>query len=212
MSNQQPTFKQRLLREKALYRYANALERGDADTLATILHEAESDAILEQQITEMHEMYLEEKHMEMVVQDTEQVQQMLRQHIPSGFEPMIEDIAIPSLTVGDVVARLQSDAAVRGPVKQELMTVVQQLRQNITPLPQSLSIHGVQNLFTQIGVSVSGRFQKLFRETAIFLSMGREQGIAQLAATRRQQQQAKQLRQEQQVSEEKKKPEYGEEQ
>ncbi len=212
MSNQQSTFKQRLLREKALYRYANALERGDADTLATILHEAESDAILEQQITEMHGMYLEEKHMEMVAQHTEQVQQMLRQHIPSGFESMIDDIAIPSLTVGDVVARLQSDAAVRGPVKQELVTVVQQLRQNITPLPQSLSIRGVQNLFTQIGVSVSDRFQKLFRETAIFLSMGREQGIAQLAATRRQQQQAKKLRQEQQVSEEEKKPEYEEEQ
>ncbi len=211
MSNKQSTLEQRLLREKALYRYANALERGDADTLAAILYKAESDAILEQQITEMHEVYLEEKHMEMVAHDTERVQQMLRQHIPSGFEPMIEDIAIPSLTVGDVVARLQSDAAVRGPVKQELITVVQQLRQNITPLPQSLSIRGVQTLFTQIGVSVSDHFQKLFRETAIFLSMGREQGIAQLAATRHQQQQAKQQREEQQVSEKEKQPEYDEE-
>lgn len=200
MSNQQPTREKRLLREKTLYRYANALERGDADTLAAILYEAESDSVLEQEIMEVHARYLEEKHVEKLAQDTEQIQSLLRQHIPSGFDQMVEEVEIPALTVGDVVARLQSDAAVRGPARQELTAAVQQLRQNTTVLPQSLSVRNVRTLFIQLGVTVSDRFQKLFRETAIFLSMGREQGMAQLAATRRQQQQATQ--QEQPASEE----------
>ncbi|MGH9799894.1 MAG: hypothetical protein ACRD82_05970, partial [Blastocatellia bacterium] len=44
----------------------------------------------------------------------------------------------------------------------------------------------VHRLFEQIGLSLSASFRKLFRETAIFLSMGREQQAGLLAAARRQ--------------------------
>ncbi len=172
MNNQQPTYEQHLRREKVLYRYANALERGDVDTLAVVLQEAEYDATLERMLMEVHEAYQVEKDA-----------------VAYGLTNPVEDVDIPPLTVSDVVARLQSEAAVRGPIKQEVATIVQQLRQNTTPLPNSLSLRSTRRLFMQLGVSVSDRFQKLFRETAIFLSMGREQGMAQLAATRRQQQQ-----------------------
>jgi hypothetical protein len=41
--------------EKTLYRYSTALERGDLDTIITILHEAEDDPYLEHLIFEMHQ-------------------------------------------------------------------------------------------------------------------------------------------------------------
>jgi uncharacterized protein with WD repeat len=43
-----------LKREKALFRYIGALERGDINTLAVILHEAESDPALERMILDHH--------------------------------------------------------------------------------------------------------------------------------------------------------------
>lgn len=196
MYDQQPTHKQHLRREKALYRYANALERGDAEILAEVLQEAEYDASLENMLLEIHEAYLVEKNAVANTKDVVLIRQLLQQHLPSGSENTVVEIEIPPLTISDVIARLQSDAAVRGPIQQEVTTVVQQLHRNTTPLPHSLSRHGVRTLFTQLGVSVSDHLQKLFRETAIFLSMGREQGIAQLAATRRQQRQ-QMIRQEQ---------------
>lgn len=207
MHNQQPTREEYLRREKALYRYANALERGDANTLAAILHDAEYDALLDRLLLEVHEAYLAEKNEADYAIDAALVRQLLHQHIPSGFEHLVEGVEIPPLTVSDVVARLQSDSAVQGSVKQEVKAVVQQLYQNTTPLPESLSIRGVRTLFTQLGVSVSDRFQKLFRDTAIFLSMGREQGIAQLAATRRQQKQRTGQEPEQQQPEVEQRPE-----
>ena len=52
-----PRMRQRV---KALYSYTNALEDGDFEAIATILHEAEYDAVLEQMIIAMNEVYLHE--------------------------------------------------------------------------------------------------------------------------------------------------------
>ncbi|MBC7812099.1 MAG: SH3 domain-containing protein, partial [Burkholderiales bacterium] len=43
-----------LAREKALFRYTSALERGDFETVAAVLHEAENDAVLERMILEVN--------------------------------------------------------------------------------------------------------------------------------------------------------------
>ena len=96
---------------------------------------------------------------------------------------------MPPLTVGDVVARMQVDEAVRGSVKQELLSVAQRLRQSNQALPEQIGLHGVRLLFAQLGVQASKQLQKLFSQTALFLTSGRQQGIAQLAATRRQHEQ-----------------------
>jgi hypothetical protein len=49
-----------------------------------------------------------------------------------------------------------------------------------------LGLQGVRKLFAQLGVQASKQIQKFFSQTALFLSAGREQGIAHLAATRKQ--------------------------
>jgi LysM repeat protein len=48
---------ERLMREKLLFRYGGALERGDFETVASVLAEAEHDPILEQMILELNEAH-----------------------------------------------------------------------------------------------------------------------------------------------------------
>ena len=52
-----PRMRQRV---EALYTYTTALENGDFETIARILHEAEQDAVLEQMIIAMNEVYQRE--------------------------------------------------------------------------------------------------------------------------------------------------------
>ncbi|HXR66841.1 MAG TPA: hypothetical protein VN729_12990 [Ktedonobacteraceae bacterium] len=51
----EPSIVQRLLREKALGRYLDALERGDISTIIRVLEQAERDRVLERMILEVHE-------------------------------------------------------------------------------------------------------------------------------------------------------------
>lgn len=60
MHNEQTLRQQRLAREKALYRYATALEQGDIDTIAAILQQATQDKKLETMILEVHDMHTHE--------------------------------------------------------------------------------------------------------------------------------------------------------
>jgi predicted ester cyclase len=52
--------KRQMSREKLLFRYSNALERGDFDTIADVLETARRDPILERMILEVHEVYVAE--------------------------------------------------------------------------------------------------------------------------------------------------------
>lgn len=56
MREHQTARQKRLADEKTLYRYSAALENGDFDTIAVILHEAENDPNLEYMIIEMHQI------------------------------------------------------------------------------------------------------------------------------------------------------------
>jgi hypothetical protein len=47
----------RLARERALYQYSSALERGDFDAVAAVLHQAQTDEALERMILEVNEVY-----------------------------------------------------------------------------------------------------------------------------------------------------------
>lgn len=60
MHEQRLTRQQRLAREKAVYRYMTALDSGDVDTIAAILHEAERDPALQQMILEVQDFYQNE--------------------------------------------------------------------------------------------------------------------------------------------------------
>src|SRR5262249_35611498 len=44
-------------RVKMLYRYTNAMERGDTDTVNVVLEEAQHDSVLERMLLEINEVY-----------------------------------------------------------------------------------------------------------------------------------------------------------
>lgn len=187
--NEQNAREQRLAREKTLHRYMDAFERNDFEVMSQVLVQAERDPSLETLIWEVHAAYAAEEEYEQREHEVEQVRQLLRQHLPSGLETPLTLEEVPPLTVSDVVARMQADEAVCGSVKQELQSVAQRLRQANQALPEQVGLHGVRQLFAQLGVQASKQLQKLFSQTALFLTSGRQQGVAQLAATRRQHEQ-----------------------
>lgn len=172
-------------REELLCRYDSALERGDFDVMARILQEAESDSLLERMILEFHEASLAEEDATAEQGDAEIVRQLILKCIPSGLAHQASSDP-PPLTVSEVIDRLRSEGSLLTSTAQEEGSAIRQLRQSDAPLPKDLSKRSVRQLFEQMGLSLSDRFQKLFREAAIFLSMGREQQSAQMAAARRQ--------------------------
>ena len=185
MSEKQFDNRERLAREKALYLYANALERGDFATIETILEQATHDAELEQMIFELHEAYQDEQE-RVHTDDATLVRELLREHLPSGLAtPQDASLEIPPLTVGEVCASLQTKAAIQGVDSREVKVLAEQLRQSDAHLPEELTGRKLRQFFAQMGVLASERFQEIFREAAIFLSMSREQGMARLSAARR---------------------------
>jgi RNA polymerase sigma factor (sigma-70 family) len=60
MNRQQAERARRLERERALYRYSSALERGDLGTVSRILEKAERDGALERLILQVNDAYLAE--------------------------------------------------------------------------------------------------------------------------------------------------------
>ncbi len=199
MHKRQTVSQEQLEREKQVYLYFSALERGDFESAVDIMQRAQSDSLLEKMIMETHAYYAEEENSILPAQVRERIQHLVLQHLPSGIWGIEDDLAIPPLTVGDVVTKLQHDATLPNATRQEIKTVSEQIQDSQRLLPGNLSLKNVSQLFEQLGVSVSLRVQKLFRDTAIFLARGREQGIAQLVATRRQQQ--RRLQQDHHVSE-----------
>jgi hypothetical protein len=173
-----------LMREKALFRYTSALERGDMAIVAFILEQAEQNPELEKMILEVNEIYQAEYEQAVAADDHAVIQQMIQEHLPSSQLEVDEDP--PPLTVGDVVGRLQSDAAVSGALKEEVHRTASQVARRNVPLPNQLDRRTIAQLFQELGVTVSQPFQRLFHNAAVFLSMGREQNMARLAATRRQ--------------------------
>ncbi len=200
MHNQWGLSQEQLVREKALYQYLSAFEHGDFESMGTVLQKALQDPLLEAMILEAHEYYQAEEQITLQGEEREKILQMVLEHLPSGIWDEQDEMAIPPLTVGDVIAKMQQDRALTGSVKQEIQIIGEQIPSPQHPLPSNLNLKNIYHLFEQLGLSVSTRVQKLFREKAIFLSMAREQGMAQLAATRRQQRQRKQERKDGQES------------
>lgn len=185
MNNQHSIQKLRQDREKLLHQYMDAFEIGDFELITQILGIAERDPELGSLIWDVHAAHVAELEGELRESDAEVVRQLLQMHVPSAWGTSeIEEI--PPLTIGDVIARMQADEATKALTKGEVVQVARQLRRSSQLLPADLGLHGVRKLFTQLGVQTSKQFQKLFSRTALFLSAGREQGIAQLAATRKQ--------------------------
>lgn len=193
-------------REKAIFRYVQALERGDMEGVAAVLEAASLDPELERIITEINLAYIEEEQLTPIVTDAQIVRDLLRQHLHSAFENReeeknvenlvfeeenaVDDAMLPTsasvedkpLTVGDVAKRLQESNRV--PLSER--DTLHKLLSSSLPLPASLSIQAVRQLATELKIKASERFLDIFRDTAIMLGIGRSQNKAQLAAAREQ--------------------------
>ena len=177
---------EQLVREESLYLYLCALARADFETMDVILQKAEHDPVLDVMIVEAHQGDQEEDPIIGEIVQKE-IRLFVQQYL--SLQAMWEDEAntdLPLVTIGDVFTKLQQERTLPSPVKVELSQVVPYLSQREQPLPETLSAQAISRLFEQLGVSVSTRLQKVFREHALLLSMGRQQGIAHLSAARRQ--------------------------
>lgn len=183
------TPQEHLEREKMLLRYLVALDNGDFEIITTILQLAETDTELELMILEVNDIYAAEIDEVTHEQDANLVRELLHTYMPSALPDSAPERAPepPPLTVGNVIARIHADAAQRGKVDRETLVATRPLQTSDTPLPTDLSSQGVSHLLQQLGIAVGRRFHDIFRETAILMRMGRNQGMARLAATRRQQ-------------------------
>ncbi len=173
------------VRERALYRYSAALERGDLNAVDAVLREAEGDAALESAVNELNALYAEADDARVQEQNVATVSRMLSKHLAAA-RAVAEPAELPPLTVGAVAARVQEDVTRQGRGDADVLSVTQKLSGEQTPLPGDLSAPSVRRLFHQLGIDVSDRFRKLFRQRAIDLSMGRRDGAFRLAATRQQ--------------------------
>jgi hypothetical protein len=172
-------------REEAVYRYTSALERGDFETVVSVLAQAEQDAELERMIVEVNEVLAAEHEAAAAEHDAAQVRALLHEHLPSGFPPD-EEVEPPPLTIAVVVARMSEDAAQRGQVTQELVTLTRRLAAESRPMPEELSLGAVRQLFSELQIGASATLVKQFRAAAIYLAEGRDHGQAYQAAARRQ--------------------------
>jgi hypothetical protein len=172
-------------RERAAFLYTSALERGDFETVAAILAQAEHDVELERMILEVNEVLEAEHEVAAAERDAAQIRALLHEHLPSGFASD-DEVDLPLLTVATVAARMSEDAAQRGHATAELVALIQQLGAVDRALPDELTLGAVRQLLSELGVPASGAMVKVFRETAIYLAQGREHGKAYRAAARRQ--------------------------
>jgi hypothetical protein len=185
MHNQQD-FSRQFVREKALHRYVSAFEQGDFDTMDEVLQQAMTDPFLEEMIMEAHEYFQGDEKVTLLQKDAEKILDLVVQHLPSGIPDEEEAISIPPLTMSDVLMSLQEDTTIQGSLRQEAQRIHAKLSSSPPSLPENLGLREVSQLFAHLNIQVSARLQKQFREKAIFLAMGRQRGIAQLAAARRQ--------------------------
>jgi hypothetical protein len=169
-------------REKTVYRYSMALDRGDFATVAQVLEQAEVDPELEHMIMELNAEYRVEVESATVVETNpaDLVRKLLREHLPSGFSA--DDEFVPPLTVGEVVARLEADQQVLPADKAALG----QLRGNQRDLPDAINARTLSTLARELGIAASDRFWRAFQQTAIALGLSRSQSEMRLSAAREQ--------------------------
>jgi hypothetical protein len=165
------------LREKQVLRYVRALDDSNADDLALILEAAESDPELDRLIGEVHEAIHDEAALAPVAADARLVRRLLRQHIPNGFAE-VADAGV--ITVGEIAARLVADRRVPDEDRAENHTLLE----SGVVLPAYLSRAALNELATGVAPSLSERYWRRFRETAVTVAMGRAHRQVQLAAAR----------------------------
>jgi len=163
------------LREKAIYRYVEALDRAELEIVAEVMELAIDDPELSQAIAEVNSALQQEMHLTPLSADAEIVRTLIHEHLRSGELAHTEHLP---LTVGEVAAKLKSDRRV--PFNEERVNDL--LLNNQQPLPALLSFEATKQIGRDLGIEASDRFWRAFRDAAITLSMGRGRESQLLAA------------------------------
>jgi hypothetical protein len=163
------------LREKAIYRYVEALDRAELEIVAEVIGLAIDDPELSQAIIEVNSAFQQEMQLTPLSADAEIVRTLIHEHLRSGERAHNENLP---LTVGEVAAKLKSDRRV--PFTEERVNDL--LLNNQQPLPALLSFEATKQIGRDLGIEASDRFWRAFRDAAITLSMGRGRESQLLAA------------------------------
>jgi hypothetical protein len=163
------------LREKAIYRYVEALDRAELEIVAEVMELAIDDPELSQAIIEVNSAFQQEMQLTPLSADAEIVRTLIHEHLGSGELAHTENLPI---TVGEVAAKLKSDRRV--PFTEERVNDL--LLNNQQPLPALLSFEATKQIGRDLGIEASDRFWRAFRDAAITLSMGRGRESQLLAA------------------------------
>ena len=163
------------LREKAIYRYVEALDRAELEIVAEVIALAIDDPELSQAIIEVNSAFQQEMQLTPLSADAEIVRTLIHEHLGSGELVHTENLP---LTVGEVAAKLKSDRRV--PFTEERVNDL--LLNNQQPLPALLSFEATKQIGRDLGIEASDRFWRAFRDAAITLSMGRGRESQLLAA------------------------------
>jgi len=163
------------LREKAIYRYVEALDRAELEIVAEVIGLAIDDPELSQAIIEVNSAFQQEMQLTPLSADAEIVRTLIHEHLGSGELAHTENLP---LTVGEVAAKLKSDRRV--PFTEEKVNDL--LLNNQQPLPALLSFEATKQIGRDLGIEASDRFWRAFRDAAITLSMGRGRESQLLAA------------------------------
>ena len=169
-------------RELAIYRYVLAFDTGNLDELALVLAEAEQDPELDRAIMSINATLHEEAGLQPIQEQAQLVRKLLLQHLPSGFTD--SGVDQPSLTVGDVAARLQSDETSGRQLALPDRLVNQRLLGSKEPLPIPINAGKVSELAARLQINASDRYWELFRRAAVILGITRKQNQIQIAAAR----------------------------
>jgi hypothetical protein len=133
---------------------------------------------LDRIITAIDVAYQAEEKLRPIAQEAQLVTELLGQHLPGAVEAKEPDDS--PLTVGQVAARLQADRQ----VPEADQEANRHLLGSSVSIPNWLNAKVIAKLAEELGVTASQRFWRVFKDTAIMLSMDRSHSQAQLLAAR----------------------------
>jgi hypothetical protein len=165
-------------RERLIHQYVQGLDTGDLDRVANVLEAAMEDPELDRVLGEINLAFQEEQQLAPLAAEVQLVQDLIRQHLPSAFVAGRPEEQ--PLTVAEVAAHMLAKCR----VAKDDQEINRRLLASSQPLPTGLSLQGVRDLLTDLGVAVSNSFLRAFRDAAIMLGMARSHSQAELAAAR----------------------------
>ena len=171
-----------VLRDLLATQYLDALDRGDLESVASLWQQAADDPALERALCDLSDGILSEEGPSADFKtDALRVKALSERHLSGRLLPEHHE---RPLTVGDVAANLQADAALGARLSKDDRTANARLLTDATPVPDQLSQSQLVQWTSRLGVKASASYWRSFRQAAVLLAMGRSQQSVELAAAR----------------------------